>query len=166
LEAIEAAAVRLAKTSNTTHELIQERAAVADIYLNLWDRIQSKEWNSGTAENAVAQCRNGAKKACGALRSFTRVFPIGRPMTWLRLGQYRHLAGHTGKARDAWARGILSAREIKMPYLEALIEFEIGRSLMPDDAGHREHLQRACDLFRAVGAEYDLAQAESALRQS
>jgi len=165
LELIGQAATRLVKISNTTHELILERAAVAGVYLSLWERIEANEWNSPD-EKALSKCHAGAKKACRALRSFTRVFPIGQPMTWLRLGQYRYLSGDAGKAKDAWAHGLASAREIKMPYPEGLIEFEIGRSLRLGDAGRREHLQRACDLFRAVGAAYDVALAESSLRQS
>ena len=165
LELIGQAATRLVKISNTTHELILERAAVAGVYLSLWERIEANEWNSPD-EKALSKCHAGAKKACSALRSFTRVFPIGQPMTWLRLGQYRYLSGDAGKAKDAWAHGLASAREIKMPYPEGLIEFEIGRSLKLGDAGRREHLQRACDLFRAVGAAYDVALADGSLRQS
>ncbi len=165
LEAIQEAATRLAKISNTTHELILERATVAGVYLGLWERIQSKEWNAPGLKT-LTQCRAGAKKTCGALRSFTRVFPIGQPVTWLRLGQYRHLSGDTTKAQAAWARGISAARELKMPYPEGLIEFEMGRTLAPGDSGRREHLQRASEVFRDLGAAYDLGLAETALRQS
>jgi len=159
LESIEEAAARLAKISNTTHELILERGTVAGVYLGLWERIQSDEWKS-PGKKALTQCRVGTKKACSALRSFTRVFPIGQPMTWLRLGQYRHLAGDAAKAQAAWARGITSAREIKMPYLEGLIEFEIGRGAS-GEATRSEHLQRACEIFRKLGADHDLGLAET-----
>ena len=164
LEAIEEAATRLAKISNTSHELILERGTVADLYLSLWERVQSKEWNS-PGPKALTQCRDGAKKACSALRSFTRVFPIGQPMTWLRLGQYRHLDGDHAKAEAAWAEGVTSARDIKMPYVEGLVEFEIGCSAS-GEASRREHLQRACDLLRGVGAAYDLQLAEAALGET
>jgi tetratricopeptide (TPR) repeat protein len=164
LESIEEAAARLAKISNTSHELILERDTVAGVYLSLWARIQSKEWNSPEPK-ALAQCRAGAKKACSALRSFTRVFPIGQPMTWLRLGQYRHLAGDNTKAQAAWARGVTAARELKMPYPEGLIEFEIGCSIAAGSTSRREHLQHACEIFRELGAAYDLGLAETALRQ-
>jgi tetratricopeptide (TPR) repeat protein len=164
LEAIEEAATRLGKISNTSHELILERATVAGVYLSLWERIQNDDWKS-PGEKALTQCRVGAKKACSALRSFTRVFPIGQPMTWLRLGQQRRLAGYHAKSEAAWAQGITFAREIKMPYLEGLIEFEIGRNAS-GEAIRREHLQRACDLLRDVGAAYDLGLAEAALRET
>ncbi|MGB6675797.1 MAG: adenylate/guanylate cyclase domain-containing protein [Terriglobales bacterium] len=164
LESIEEAAARLAKISNTSHELILERATVAGVYLSLWERIQNDDWKS-PGEKALTQCRVGAKKACSALRSFTRVFPIGQPMTWLRLGQQRRLAGYHAKSEAAWAQGITFAREIKMPYLEGLIEFEIGRNAS-GEAIRREHLQRACDLLRDVGAAYDLGLAEAALRET
>ncbi|HXM59733.1 MAG TPA: AAA family ATPase, partial [Terriglobales bacterium] len=163
-EAVEEAATRLAKISNTSHELILERATVAGVYLSLWERIESKEWNA-PSPRALTQCRDGAKRACGALRSFTRVFPIGQPMTWLRLGQYRHLAGDAAKAEAAWARGVTAARELKMPYPEGLIEFEMGRSAS-GNGSRREHLQRAYEIFRALGAAYDLGLVETALRQT
>ena len=163
LESIEEAAARLAKISNTSHELILERGTVAGVYLSLWARIQSKEWIS-PGPKALAQCRAGAKKACSALGSFTRVFPIGQPMTWLRLGQYRDLAGDAAKAQAAWARGVTAARELKMPYPEGLIEFEIGCNAS-GNGSRRGHLQRAYDIFRDLGTAYDLGLAETALRQ-
>jgi hypothetical protein len=86
-------------------------------------------------------------------------------MTWLRLGQYRHLDGDHAKAEAAWAEGVTSAREIKMPYVEGLVEFEIGCSAS-GEASRREHLQRACDLLRGVGAAYDLQLAEAALGET
>ncbi len=164
LESIEEAAARLAKISNTSHELILERDTVAGIYVSLWERIQSKEWNS-PGPKALPQCRAGAKKTCSALRSFTRVFPIGQPMTWLRLGQCRHVAGDAAKAQAAWARGITAARQIGMPYTEGLIEFEIGRNASGNDS-RREHLQRACDILRDLGTAYDLGLAETALGET
>jgi tetratricopeptide (TPR) repeat protein len=164
LESIEEAAARLAKISNTSHELILERDTVAGIYVSLWERIQSKEWNS-PGPKALPQCRAGAKKTCSALRSFTRVFPIGQPMTWLRLGQCRHVAGDAAKAQAAWARGITAAGQIGMPYTEGLIEFEIGRNASGNDS-RREHLQRACDILRDLGTAYDLGLAETALGET
>jgi class 3 adenylate cyclase/tetratricopeptide (TPR) repeat protein len=161
LQAVEEAASRLAKISNTSHELIVERAAVASVYLNLWAKIQCKEWDAPS--EVLRRCRSGAAKACKALRGFTRVFPIGQPATWLSGGRSASLAGNASKARTLWARGVASSQKLKMPYEEGLIEFEIGRSLRPDGK-NREHLQRACDLFRAVGAGYDLGTAEGLLR--
>ncbi len=46
LESIEEAAARLAKISNTSHELILERATVAGVYVSLWERIQNEDWKS------------------------------------------------------------------------------------------------------------------------
>jgi hypothetical protein len=52
-----------------------------------------------------------------------------------------------------------------MPYVEGLVEFEIGCSAS-GEASRREHLQRACDLLRGVGAAYDLQLAEAALGET
>jgi hypothetical protein len=46
-----------------------------------------------------------------------------------------------------------------MPYEQALAHFEIGRCLDPGDPSRQEHLTRAAELFRALGADYDLAHA-------
>ena len=86
-------------------------------------------------------------------------------MTWLRLGQCRHVAGDAAKAQAAWARGITAAGQIGMPYTEGLIEFEIGRNASGNDS-RREHLQRACDILRDLGTAYDLGLAETALGET
>jgi hypothetical protein len=48
-----------------------------------------------------------------------------------------------------------------MPYDEALAHFEIGRHAGGDE--RRDHLDRAADIFKRLGAEYDLQRARAAL---
>jgi hypothetical protein len=63
----------------------------------------------------------------------------------------------------AWKACIRAAIRLKMPYEEGLAQFEIGRRL---PAGHPERqacLARACELFSAAGARFDLARARQLL---
>src|SRR5262249_31439351 len=172
METVREAVSRIGKGSSASHEFLLERAAIAEVYLTLAEQRQSggckpSVVNSGSsAESVLRQCRMGAWQACAALRKFTRVFPIGAPLTWLHLGQYRHITDNSGKAIDAWSKAISSARELSMPHTEAAAELAIGQALPKGAASREQHLGRACTLFRALGMEYDLSLAETAMRET
>jgi tetratricopeptide (TPR) repeat protein len=153
LDAIEEATRRAVKMPNSSSEMILERATIAETYLRLWEMQGAKS----------KSFRQGASKACKALGSLSRVFPIGRPFTWLWSGLCSHLEGNSAKANTAWAKSLAAAKELQMLYAEGLAEYELGRHLQGHDQNRRARLQRAADIFRQVGAARELSQAEQAL---
>jgi adenylate cyclase len=120
---------------------------------------------AGVPDNTsvVLQCRQGASKACKALGSLSRVFPIGQPFTWLWSGLCSHLEGNSAKASAAWTKSLAAAKQLQMLYAEGLAEYELGRHLQSHDQNRKARLQRASDIFRRVGAARELSQAEQAL---
>jgi class 3 adenylate cyclase/tetratricopeptide (TPR) repeat protein len=166
LDAIEEATRRAVKMPNSSSEMILERATIAETYLRLWEMqsAESKPSGGGPVDSAVVlRCRQGASKACKALGSLSRVFPIGRPFTWLWSGMCSYLEGNSAKANAAWTKSLEAAKELQMSYAEGLAEYELGRHLQGYDQNRKARLQRASDIFRRVGAARELSQVEQAL---
>jgi class 3 adenylate cyclase/tetratricopeptide (TPR) repeat protein len=167
LDAIEEATRRAVKVPNSSSEMILERATIAETHLRLWEMqlAESKSSGAGPAENTeILRCRRGAHKACKALGSLSRIFPIGRAFTWLWSGLCSYLEGNSAKANAAWAKSLAAAKELQMSYAEGLAEYEIGRHLREHDSHRKAHLERASDIFRRVGAAYELSHVNQALR--
>ncbi len=178
-DAIEEAARRAVKMPNSSSEMILERATIAETYLRLWEMHGDESKSSadvpagvpanvpaGVPDNdaVVLRCRQGASKACKALGSLSRVFPIGQPFNWLWSGLCCHLQGNPAKANAAWTKSLVAAKQLQMLYAEGLAEYELGRLLQGNDQNRKARLQRASDIFRRVGAAGELSQAEQALR--
>jgi hypothetical protein len=66
----------------------------------------------------------------------------------------------------AWRPAIRAAGALKMPYEEGLAHLEIGWWLAADHPERRVHLARACEIFAAVGARFDLARAGQLLPEA
>jgi hypothetical protein len=104
-----------------------------------------------------------ARRACKALFSYARVFPIGRPRAYLWQGLFEWLSGRPTQAHQLWRKSLAAAERLDMPYAQGLAHFEIGRHLPPDDPNRSKHLTQACRLFIQLGAAYDLQRAQEAL---
>jgi class 3 adenylate cyclase len=164
---VEDAAQRIAKISSSTHEMLLERSAVAEVYLRLWEQAAQgglKSANGQAVADFISKCRAGAARAVKALGSFSRVFPIGRPAQFLWSGVYSQLSGNSAKAASAWAKSLAFAQDLQMTYAEALAELEIGRHLPPGDSSRGAHLQRASQIFERAGAQFDLQRAQAAAK--
>jgi hypothetical protein len=134
---------------------------VTAVYLTLWEK-----GGAGGQEQAL---QRSARQALDDLRTFAKIFPIAGPRAWLHQGQYEWLNGKRRNAYRAWDRSLAGARALGMPYEEGLAHFEIGRRLLEDGQqtdegrGARQHLACACELFKELGANYDLNRAQAEL---
>src|SRR4029450_8642688 len=91
-------------------------AAVAEVYLSQW------ETNKDSGDTSRA-----ARHACRNLRSFARIFPIGKPRARLWQGRLAQLSGRTEWAQAAWRAGLASAERLGMAFEAALGHAERGR---------------------------------------
>jgi tetratricopeptide (TPR) repeat protein len=138
-QAAEAAARLIAKfRAPTAHYLLEGYAGVAEIYLALWENGQ----DSRDASRA-------ARQACRDLRSFARIFPIGKPRARLWQGRLAHLSGQTERAQAAWRAGLAAAERLGMPFEAALAHAELGRHAAGTPQGDR-HLEQAQMLLRQL----------------
>jgi tetratricopeptide (TPR) repeat protein len=122
---------------------------MVEVYLGIWE----------SANTAQAE----ARRACAALWKFSRVFPFASPRAWLSKGLVDWLSGHPHRARWSWHRALAVARRLAIPYEEGLAHYEFGRHLPAGDPNRRTHLNRACDLFTGIAAEYHLSRGRAAI---
>jgi tetratricopeptide (TPR) repeat protein len=159
LAAAEKAAGLIAKTSPTSSLSLPGYAGVVETYLALWEKYPQlpKEY---TASKLKVQTR----RACKALFSFTRVFPIGQPLAHLWQGVLAWQSGQPRSAQKRWTKALAAAERLEMPYAEGVIHYEIGRRLPLVDQARIEHLTQAGEIFARLGADYDCRRAQEALR--
>ncbi|GIV98385.1 MAG: adenylate/guanylate cyclase domain-containing protein [Herpetosiphonaceae bacterium] len=154
-EALAAASSALAKLSRmapTSYLSLPSYAAVADVYLTLWEEA------GPAADRALIAC---AGRACRELRRYTRVFPIGRPHMLLYHGLYSWQRGKHRRAQRLWNRALVAARRLAMPYDQALVHLTIARHLPAVSSARQTHLEQACTIFERLAATYPLTTARS-----
>jgi tetratricopeptide (TPR) repeat protein len=125
-------------------------AAPAQVYLAMWEHYNSPV--------SVA-----AKRSCAALKKFAKSFAIAQPRASLYQGLYYWLKGKRSSAFKAWERGLSIARQLEMPYEEALLHYEIGRHMKHGELRRSEHLEQAVKTFERLGAVWDLSRAHYAV---
>lgn len=139
-QAAETALKLMARSSPTSFSSLEGYAAVAEVWLRLWEREQS------------TQAQAAARQAVKVLRRFARNFPIARPRAGLWQGLYLQLAGKPGRARAVWQKSRHAARQSGMPYDAALVLVEMSRFLPPDDPARSENLAEAGQIFDRLDA--------------
>jgi eukaryotic-like serine/threonine-protein kinase len=147
----------IGRTQPIVNYSLEGYTGAAETFLALWERGGFR-WGSEQRE-----LERQARQACGALRRFARIFPVGRPRSWLSRGWLARLSGHPARARSSWRRGLREAERLAMPYEQARVHMEIGRHLEVGDPSRREHLARAEEGFARLGAAVDAATARGAL---
>jgi len=154
LAAADQAMTLICKTSPTSYLSLPGYAGVAETYLTLWEKQLLSE--SQNPKSKIQNPKSAARRACKALRSYARVFPIGRPRAYLWQGLFEWLSGRPYLARDLWAKSLAAAQQLDMPYAQGLAHYELGRHLSPHDPARAEHLAQAEAIFSRLGATYDL----------
>lgn len=145
--------------SPTTYLALGGYMGAAEVYLTLWQM-------NARHPSAARRLERGAYQVCKALRRYTRVFPIGEPVSRLWHGLYLDLSGKAQQAYRAWQAGIQAAQRLSMPYYEGLLHYHLGRSLPPSDPARHHHLAQAHTIFTKLRAAYDLARTEELLAVS
>ncbi|HSL42495.1 MAG TPA: adenylate/guanylate cyclase domain-containing protein [Anaerolineales bacterium] len=141
-----------ADISPTVYSLDIGFSAVAEVYFALWEKA-----HRDTASGADAdQHKSSAEKALKLLRSFEKVFPIGRPYTRYYQGWFEDLTGKPQLAVRTWRAGLEAAQKFKLPYEEGLIRVKLGSRLRGEPDAHNGHFERAIQIFEKMGAVHDL----------
>jgi class 3 adenylate cyclase/tetratricopeptide (TPR) repeat protein len=112
-----------ARAGNLT--AFQAYAGIAEAAEALLDLAQH-DGHAGGALNL--ETRRDVRAACAGLRSFARVFPIGRPRHALARARALALSGHGWLARTAFRRAAALAAAKQMPYERARIAAHSGIS--------------------------------------
>jgi tetratricopeptide (TPR) repeat protein len=117
----------------------------AQAYLALWER--ESQWSPGWSPPVADE----ARKACARLSSLAARFPMGQPAALRCKGRMHWLSGRAWRARAAWRRSLRLARELGMPYDEALAHLELARGSTPGSPEWQEHLREALEGFNRLG---------------
>jgi predicted ATPase/DNA-binding SARP family transcriptional activator len=144
---------------------IEGYAGVAETFLTLWEASHL----SGQSATEREQLAQAARQACQAFRQFARTFPLGQPRAWLCQGLYESLTDQPERAYEAWSKSLAAAEQLGMPYEQGRAHYEMGRYAAShqqarDTLSSREHLQQAYHIFAKLGAVYDLARVNAALK--
>jgi hypothetical protein len=126
----------------------------ARVYLELWER----ERVAGQPPPPVA---DAAREACARLTSFATRFPLARPAALRCTGRQQWLLGRSWWARKAWRHSVRLAREMGMPYDEALAWFELARAEAPGSTEREEALKQALEGFTRLGCASLVREAEA-----
>ncbi|WP_143195948.1 serine/threonine-protein kinase PknK [Archangium sp. Cb G35] len=116
----------------------------ARVYLALWER----ERVPGQKPPPVAE---EAKRACARLSSFAVRFPLSGAVALRCTGRMHWLLGHQWRARSAWKRSARLAREMGMPYDEAMAWLELARASAPGSPEREEATRQAVEGFTRLG---------------
>ncbi|MEW5957938.1 MAG: AAA family ATPase [Chloroflexota bacterium] len=143
----------MAQTSPTSFLSLPGYAGVVETFLTLWE-----------ADPGNSRLKEAARCAGRALRSYTRVFPIGQPQAWLWQGVFEWLSGRPARARKLWLKSRQAARRLDMPYVEGLAHDALGRHLPPGDPGRAEHLAQARAIFARLEAGDNLQRTQKEIQ--
>ncbi|PTL84473.1 AAA family ATPase [Vitiosangium sp. GDMCC 1.1324] len=133
-------------------------AAVAELYLHLWERQQSG--GPVTLEKNALKSRTRA--ACKRLKKIANLYPGARARHELALGRLHWLEGSKLLARRAWRSALELASEAGTPYEQGLAHHEFGRHA--NGAERTTQLEAACRIFERHGLVYALERSRSVLR--
>lgn len=139
----------------TAVTLLEGLSGMAEVYLELW--AEDYGGPSGTK-----MLREGAKEAIKELGHFARLFTVGHPRALLWQGYFHWLNGRQNKAREAWEKSQIIAKEMQMPHELALAQLAIGRH--SSGAERERSLSQARKTFEQLGAAYYQSAAEALVK--
>lgn len=116
-------------------------------------------WTGGRSRGSTS--KTAAERAVRKLTRYSKVFPIGRPAAHRYTGRLKEQTGDAAGAMADWAQALAMAEELKMPFEEALTRMNMGRL-----SGDRDHLDRALEMFQAMGAQHFVVLTMTALGRS
>jgi len=138
----------IATTSPTAHDALEGYAGVAETCLRLLE-----------ARPADPSLAARVRKSLRGLTACANLFPVAKPRALAYQGWHAWVRGKKKKSEALWHQSLELARQLDMPYEEALTSLHMGRLLQNQDA-----LEFAAQRFETLGAQYDLEQARIALK--
>jgi class 3 adenylate cyclase len=96
-------------------------------------------------------------RAGKSLRGYSRIFPIGKPMMYLRQGQYEWIKDNRTKAVRCWEKSLQAATTLHADYYQGLAHLELGAYLNSGPAARAGDLRAAREILTRLGAARDLA---------
>lgn len=126
--------------------MLEGYSGVIEVYLAKYQT----ESDPATKKSHLATARSALK----VMKTYARVFPIGKPRYELWLGQMAFVSGSPEKALKHWHSALEWAERLEMLYEQALAHWSIARHT-PNIQEQRNHAERALELFTQTDAQHD-----------
>lgn len=94
-------------------------------------------------------------EAVGALRTYAKTLPLGRPYAQVWGGLHDWQRGHKKRAMQQWQQAMTLAEQLQTPFELARGHFEIGRHLAESDPQRQVHLRAAQDGFERLSCRLE-----------
>jgi eukaryotic-like serine/threonine-protein kinase len=156
LSAADLTTTRIRKNLPTVFATVAGYAGAAEVYLARWAELAR---NGRGDRSATLAARKVARRAVLDLLTLALSIPIGWPYYYRLAGEARRLDGKSRAAKANFRRCLRSARELGMPYDEALAHLELARLEPPRSAPRDQHLSDAERMLEKLGCPFDLERA-------
>jgi tetratricopeptide (TPR) repeat protein len=156
LAAADLTTTRIRKNLPTVFATVAGYAGAAEVYLVRWAELAQ---SSPSDRHATDAARKVARRAVFDLLTLALSIPLGWPYYYRLAGEARRLDGNSGAARASFQRGLRSARELGMPYDEALAHLDLALLERPRSAPWDHHLSHAERMLEKLGCRFDLERA-------
>jgi hypothetical protein len=148
--------------SRINHLLIH--SAILDVQFRLLRITENGAPCNSTLQLSAPEVNAAVRGSLKRLRSFCRVFPIGRPLLRLSQAEYEWIKGNGTAAIKEGKLALKAARDIKSEYYEALAHRDLAIYLEADDPARNRHLREARTILGRLGATRDLSRLPSELK--
>lgn len=139
----------ISKVRPTSFYILEGYAGVSEVYLTALENGKQPE---------DLKC---ARQAVKALREFGQLMQVGQPRAWLHQGLLNWAEGRRKNAFGLWKKSLALAEKLSLPYEAARAHYEIGRHLPIHEPARQIHLEKAIEIFSALGTKSELTQAQN-----
>jgi class 3 adenylate cyclase len=133
------------------------QSAILEVQLRLLRVAENGAAGNSTPQLSAPEANAAVRGSLKRLRSYCRVFPIGRPLLHLSQAEYEWIKGNGAAAIKECEFALKAARDIKSEYYEALAHRDLAIYLDADAPARSRHLREARAVLCRLGAARDLA---------
>ena len=133
------------------------QSAILEVQLRLLRIAENGAPGNSTPQSSVPEANAAVRGSLKRLRSYCRVFPIGRPLLHLSQAEHEWIKGNSAAAVKDCELALKAARDIESEYYEALAHRDLAIYLVADDPARNRHLCEAESILVRLGAVRDLA---------
>lgn len=141
-----------ADISPTVYSLHLGYSASAEVFFGLWERALQNPDQKADA----TKFKELAEKAIKLLRTFGKIFPIGRPYLAYYEGWHQWLTGKHQNAIQSWNKGLEAAIKFRTLYEEGLLRARLVAVLKDSPDEQRKHMDHAIQIFEKMSAVHEL----------
>jgi class 3 adenylate cyclase/tetratricopeptide (TPR) repeat protein len=164
LAAAKQAVDRLAQAFRRTYFYgdILLHSAITEVCLALWQTAKARKQIAAFPGFDSNHLEDAVRRAVKALHRYCHVFPIGKPLLYLRRGQYQWIKGNRTEALKYWRHSLQAAIGLQADYYQGLAHLELATHLDSNHPAKISHQHEAHEILTRLDAARDLARLSGA----